>query len=355
VELAYKNQTTDVTPRAEVFLLANDYRSGINQVDPDMPAQLADSNLFAVEALFWLSRCRTGGVGCSLVDAEFTVALRRELDALNNLGYELRGRMGFVIACKVSANCATNLPTSALLTRIERKWNSTNLSVADSALITTGNAAQFSSYGSKVPAGLPAWPFVYAFSMTDTDNDLVIDAQEVLAGTNEDAPNSDCDGQGLEDGVEFPLAGVSNSDPMSFSTTCADRRVVIKRTSSTNVQVEMRNVGISGSSNVVFYVSAQITDVTTKPRTFASVTVPPQCVAQRLPPVQTIPPNPLNYAYLCTFPSAPAGFVSTISFSIPAYATGTRTAVLNANVESLGTPAVDPAVINNTATGTFVF
>ena len=118
-------------PSADLFLLANDYRSNIAQVDPDMPRNIADANLFRVEPLFWLSRCRFGGsVGCDLANAEFLVGLERELTQLNSLGYELRGRIGFVIACK-TASCATGAPTLAGVERIYRAWKGASLDQSD--------------------------------------------------------------------------------------------------------------------------------------------------------------------------------------------------------------------------------
>ncbi|MCF6264793.1 MAG: thrombospondin type 3 repeat-containing protein, partial [Xanthomonadales bacterium] len=49
----------------------------------------------------------------------------------------------------------------------------------------------------------------------DTDNDGLIDGQEIILGTN---PNvQDTDGDGVLDGVEYPPAGVPVSDPRVIS------------------------------------------------------------------------------------------------------------------------------------------
>ncbi len=51
-------------PSADLFILANDYRTSATQAEPDMPLGLADTNNYRVEPLFWMSRCRFTDVGC---------------------------------------------------------------------------------------------------------------------------------------------------------------------------------------------------------------------------------------------------------------------------------------------------
>jgi subtilisin family serine protease len=59
-------------------------------------------------------------------------------------------------------------------------------------------------------------------SLQDQDFDGLSDAFEITAGLNEQAANGDCDG--VTDATEFPMAGISTSDPMG-SNACADLRV----------------------------------------------------------------------------------------------------------------------------------
>lgn len=257
-------------PSADLFILANDYRTSATQAEPDMPLGLADTNNYRVEPLFWMSRCRFTDVGCGLEQAEFLVALERELTQLNSMGYELRGRIGFVIACK-NANCTSGAPTipgRANMERIYRAWNGTNLTTADSALMGTSmlSSTIYTGYSpATAPTGIPTWPEVYAFrnisSEASGQTDQLIDGQEVLAGTNEMANDSDCDG--LIDSNEYPVAGVPQTDPMSLFVTpgnCADMRIAKTQTNATNYRVS-NPVGPSVAANVqvtIFYAGTTV-------------------------------------------------------------------------------------------------
>ena len=237
-------------PAADFFILANDYRTSATQADPDMPLNVADPGNYRVEPLFWMSRCRFTDVGCGLQNAEFLVALERELTQLNSIGYELRGRIGFVIACK-TASCTSGAPTIPSMERIYRAWKGTNLATSDSALMGTSmlsasmlsGSIYYGYYTATAPAGIPAWPEVYAFRNINSDAgvlingqaDELIDGQELLAGTNEMAADSDCDG--LADSIEYPVAGVPQSDPMSTLGTCADMRIAKTQIGSTTYRV----------------------------------------------------------------------------------------------------------------------
>ncbi len=250
-----------IVPSADLFILANDYRTSATQAEPDMPRNVADANNFRVEPLFWLSRCRSGGsVGCGLTNAEFLVALERELTQLNSIGYELRGRIGFVIACK-TANCATGAPTLPSMERIYRAWKGTNLDQADAALIGSSmlNDSLYTDYSNQTaPSGIPIWPQVYAFKNLHSDGDQLIDGQEVLAGSNEMAADSDCDG--LVDSVEYPVAGVPQSDPMLNFTGCADMRIAKTQSGSTTYRLS-NPLGPNAAANVlvtIFYAGSTV-------------------------------------------------------------------------------------------------
>lgn len=344
-------------PRADLFLLANDYRTQNGDPDPEMPLDLADDEQYNVEPLFWMSRCRFLPIGCGVHgfhEAEILLALTRELTDLNALGYELRGRVGFVIACR-TAVCESGAPTDPSLERVYRVWKGTSLGSADAAFIGASHLSNpiYSSYstttlpttGSGLP-NVPTWPQVYAFRNIDTDADTLIDGQELLAGTNDQASNSDCDAQA--DGVEFPVAGVSLSDPMS-STTCADRRVRIYREDD-QVKMEMSNFGPTTISGAVFYFQggSQLTlGVLNTP-------LPSQCVTVVVPPKYPIPGPGPRHSYRCTFPTMASGTKVTISYDVSFATTGmpypSQAAYYLGEVETFGTPSTDPASGNDTAT-----
>ncbi len=65
-------------------------------------------------------------------------------------------------------------------------------------------------YTSAYPAG-SNMHIGYAYRNVDSDSDGLINGLEQLIGTK--PFNTDSDGDGLGDGVEFPLAGISMSDP----------------------------------------------------------------------------------------------------------------------------------------------
>lgn len=94
-----------------------------------------------------------------------------------------------------------------------------------------------------------------------SDSDQLIDAQEVLAGSNEMAADSDCDG--LIDSVEYPVAGVPRSDPMSNFVSpgsCADMRIAKTQTGSTTYRVS-NPVGPNAAAAVqvtIFYAGTTV-------------------------------------------------------------------------------------------------
>jgi serine protease len=59
-------------------------------------------------------------------------------------------------------------------------------------------------------------------TLLDSDGDGLENQFERVTGLNEQTANSDCDGS--DDGVEFPIAGISPSDPMDAGS-CADLRL----------------------------------------------------------------------------------------------------------------------------------
>ena len=141
----------------------------------------------------------------------------------------------------------------------------------------------------------------------DTDNDGLEDQFERVTGLNEQTANSDCEGS--DDGVEFPIAGISPSDPMSGSA-CADRRVRIFLDGD-RVKLEMQNFGPATVNNVKFYfqASSQLTIGT------LDLPLPSGCVETNTPLKYPVPGPGPRKSIECTFASMLAGTVQTVSFT----------------------------------------
>jgi hypothetical protein len=94
------------------------------------------------------------------------------------------------------------------------------------ALFTADEASRFASYSNNVSTLGYVYPAVSwaggQASYNDSDGDGLSDGYELGMKLNEQAADGDCDGQ--NDGIEFPIAGLSNSDPM-IGTNCADLRI----------------------------------------------------------------------------------------------------------------------------------
>gem|GEM_PF-2430557 len=111
------------------------------------------------------------------------------------------------------------------------------------AIFTSDEASRFTDYNTSVSVLGYVYPAVAwnsgVASYNDFDGDGLSDAYERGMKLNEQAADSDCDGS--PDGVEFPIAGISNSDPM-LSSTCVDLRV--RDVSNANaLRLELSNVG----------------------------------------------------------------------------------------------------------------
>ena len=244
-----------VTPAAEVFVLANNYREGANPIDaqgnaPALPPMPAGTNTsqWQIEPLYSMVKCRTQRVanddyskaaaeqcvtppnygtrinigGNSLQPYrspgfESLLALEREVTALNNQGYELRGKVGFVVACKPSETGGCT-PLSAPMrgyVQVTRACVGTypNLATFDCAFtplanIGTGNYASYSV--SNQPTNVGQMPMTYAWENTHSDADDLIDGQEFILGTNPTASNTD--GDGYTDSEEWPISAVSGEE-----------------------------------------------------------------------------------------------------------------------------------------------
>jgi Subtilase family len=111
------------------------------------------------------------------------------------------------------------------------------------AIYTADESARFSSYNTNVTSLGYVYPAVSwnagVATYNDTDADGLSDGYERGMKLNELAADSDCDG--TNDGVEFPIAGLSPSDPMQ-SPTCADLQLLRNATPSSVFSVTLTNV-----------------------------------------------------------------------------------------------------------------
>jgi serine protease len=261
----------DITPRAEVFVLANDYRNGSTPIIaagtapalPPLPAGVNASE-WRVEALYALVKCRTqrisgddaskaaaeqcvtppnggGTISTTILSYankrspgfESTLGLERELDAFRAAGYELRGKVGFVIVC-ISNNSSTTVPPpctpmpelaspNTTYTKVVRacKGSFTSLSTFDCAF-TRGSAVGagiYSSYSiATQPSGVSAMPQTYAWANTHADADDLINGQELLLGTNQTQIDSDADS--FSDSNEWPVAAIQPTQNCYAAQVC---------------------------------------------------------------------------------------------------------------------------------------
>jgi Subtilase family len=256
-------------------------------------------------------------------------------------GYFYDGVEGYVLA--------TQLPGTVALTA---GYYNAGAGSANSgwAIYTSDEAFRFGSYNSNMVTLGYVYPAVSwtngGATYQDQDNDGLSDAYELAMGLNEQAANSDCDGSA--DGVEFPIAGISASDP-NFSTSCADRRASIVRTSDSTVEVTMSSVGPSSASNVVFQVVVNVPPTITAFPAFSSITVPTECVA-------VLVSGPGEWVtYNCTFPTVPSGFSRKIVFEMNPGYNHLQVSNFSSTVTSLGTPLFDPATANNAQSASFSF
>jgi Subtilase family len=137
---------------------------------------------------------------------------------LPQIGYFYEGVEGYIFSP------TSTQPAGTVALYRGRKNAGTNSSWA--LFTSVDQSIRFSAFSDQVQLLGYVYPTVNwngsQASLQDQDGDGLSDAFEITAGLNEQTANSDCDGS--PDGAEFPLAGVSNSDPMG-SNACADLRV----------------------------------------------------------------------------------------------------------------------------------
>lgn len=187
------------TPKAATFVMATAYLPVPGA--PDLvPLYMADrSRHFPVGCNPNLSSCNTNNRDFLLATGE------AELESLHASGYEYRGIEGYVYErCTPEPAC---IPEGA-----ERLWRKCKTADDDCAIFLESERASFEAAGYTVafPTGF-SMHIGYAYPNVDADSDGLVDGFELLVGTDPDI--SDTDGDGASDGTEFPLAGISDSDP----------------------------------------------------------------------------------------------------------------------------------------------
>ncbi len=252
-------------------------------------------------------------------------------------GYFYDGIEGYVLA--------TQLPGTVALTA---GYYNAGAGSANSgwAIYTSDEAFRFGSYNSNTVTLGYVYPAVSwtngGATYQDQDGDGLSDGYEIAMGLNEQTANSDCEGS--DDGVEFPLAGISPSDPMSGSI-CADRRARIFLDGD-KVKLEMQNFGPATVNNVRFYLqaSSQLSIGT------LDLPLPNGCLKLNKPLAYPTPgPGPRDVIE-CTFASMPPGTVQTVSYTILAgMPYPNQGAYYFGEVNLLGTPSTDSVISNNNA------
>ena len=172
-------------------------------------------------------------------------------------------------------------------------------------------------------------------TLVDTDGDGLEDQFEGVTGLNEQAADSDCDGNA--DGVEFPIAGVSPSDPMSTGGNCHDLRVRSQANAPGLLRLSLENFGPSVGAPARFKISLFSASTFT-----ANVSVPTGCVS-------TTPPPHIGQmdTWSCAISGFAAGASSLVSVNqiVPSSA---AQITLKGEVE-LGVGQFDPVLGNNLA------
>ncbi len=189
---------TPPAPRANIFVLTTEFRT-----NPQHPNLLP---------LYWMDRTRnfplgcTPGSGCNTDNRDFLLfTTAAEIETAYADGFAFRGLQGYVYGrCSPEPSC---IPLGA-----EKLYRKCNLADDDCTVFLENErvAMEAAGYTSAYPAG-SNMHIGYAYRNVDSDSDGLINGLEQLIGTK--PFNTDSDGDGLGDGVEFPLAGISMSDP----------------------------------------------------------------------------------------------------------------------------------------------
>ncbi len=185
-------------PLASTFVLTTEFKANVSHPN--------------TVPLYWLDRSRsfpvgcTTGSGCNLRNRDFLLVTSvAELEIAKADGYDFRGLQGYVYdRCAPAPAC---VPRGA-----EKLYRQCKVTEDDCAIFLESERSvrESEGYVSAYPVG-SNMHIGYAYPNIDSDADNLIDGLEYIIGTN--PTRADSDGDGLSDAAEFPLAGVSVSDP----------------------------------------------------------------------------------------------------------------------------------------------
>lgn len=167
----------------------------------------------------WPLGCVTGTAGCNSANIDIALLTSvSQLEHANTIGYQYVGVQGFVFdRCTPEPTCQ---PPGTVRLHLQ-----CNLSLDDCAVFPEARKTEFEAIGYTVLFPTASDSLLgYAYSNpvgADPDADGLATAMEVAIGT--DPAASDSDGDGLNDGNEFPFADVPVSDPCTEGpgNTCA--------------------------------------------------------------------------------------------------------------------------------------
>lgn len=173
----------------------------------------------SLEGLFCQGKKHVYMISEAEVDTYSSLALNQCPGAVWVQTFKYDAIEGYIMdACPPGFSCNNVLdPTEPQ--KLYRKYNATTKTFALVLQSQLADAA-FSDYTSPAPS-LSVSDMGYVFPNVDSDGDSLIDGFERLYELNWNSPDSDCDG--IEDGVEYPLADVQivGNDPL-LGGSCLD-------------------------------------------------------------------------------------------------------------------------------------
>jgi hypothetical protein len=189
-------------PRAPVYVLTTEYTPS-----PAWPELVP---LYMIERTRnFPVGCVTGQSGCNSNNRDFTlVTTKAHIEAAHNDGFVVRAIQGYIYErCNPEPIC---IPPGA-----QKFYRECKIADDDCATFLESERSGFEAAGYT-----QAYPGIgkvlgYAYPAIDTDGDGLVDGFEYAIGTSLDASDSDVDG--ISDAMEFPMVGVSFSDPCSGS------------------------------------------------------------------------------------------------------------------------------------------
>ncbi len=187
-----------LNPQASFYVLST-------EVKP-YPANPDVIPLFLLERIRdWPVGC-SAGAGCNITNRDVTLAtVESDIETMVADGFRYFGRQGFIYApCASEPSC---IPAGA-----ERLYRKCKVSEDDCAVFLERDRVliEGQGYTTTYPSG-SANLLGYAYPNIDTDGDQLIDGIELVIGTSRLMVDSD--GDLVNDGQEFPQAGVPLSDP----------------------------------------------------------------------------------------------------------------------------------------------